>query len=112
MPLDAQVALVVFGSDVIQCPRNGIWGYRWMATGDIIDTKSIPCYSRDMNTAMLVVEHMRTEWGVKMWEPRRGIWAVTFADHRAESDSLPRAICESALAATRGAADSDGEADE
>lgn len=70
-------------------------------------TPAVPPYSSDIAAAWEIVEHLRGEWWVKVWEPRKDMWAVTFGDVRADSPSLSEAICRAALlaAASREARD-------
>lgn len=104
--LDVEIARVIFGIKRVY-GRGGIgWagehelyyipsGKPWRTHS--IDAIPVPRYSTDIAAAWLVVERMRCEWWVRIWEPSRDMWAVTFADHRADAVSLPEAICAAAI---------------
>lgn len=106
--MDARIEKLVFGGDVIQCPRNGIWGYRWNGTDDVIDTRSIPMYSRDIAAAMRLFEAMVEMTGAGSisadMEDARGegfIVGVSFGfdeQHGTADGPLPEAVCRAALA--------------
>ncbi len=119
--LDALVARVVFGRDVIQSPRSGIWGYPDGIAPDTISTKSIPSYSTSIAAAFLVIERMvalgHTKW---MVDHDQDGYAAMFSRLRTgmvcehspvesccccwewvqeSGDTAPLAICRAALAA-------------
>lgn len=108
--LDAEIERRVFGGDVIRCPRNGVWGYRWNGTEDIIDTKSIPPYSKSVSGAWKIIEKLAAHpqfvdfsMGFNVYRaqdhPERG-WSAAFGlyDH-GEGFTAAEAICRAALRA-------------
>lgn len=115
--LDVQIAERLFGIKKIFKPsdyvagRDALYGSdepSWIPSGKsprthMIDATPIPCFSTDISAAMKVVEKMRElEYFPKLWAAQ--MWNVEFwTDGKfiasANEDSLPRAICEAALAA-------------
>jgi hypothetical protein len=106
IPLDIQVAQVVFKADVIQA-RNEAWGYRYGDAQDVIDTPSIPSYSTDISAAWLVVErlvallpnhdlHLETLGG-SGWKVGCCFSEAFGWEHWVEGDTLPKAVCLAAL---------------